>query len=230
MAKLYQAPIIDSKTPLFYHGTFPQDNAESILKNGFNQLICGTGYLGHGVYLTKNIEIARWYSHLWEWVASRGKTTWDKSPGQWVVPCRLARGVRILDVTSEKIDGKTLKQIRKEFGHDILKGASPHKIIPKNKHLTKDELAALLHYGFQQVFNLKRGLDTMNTTKQENKYLNAIQRYWRSMVIRAGYDGFGEPLADIGIVVFHSYKVIPIKITYYKGAVPDVKLIVRHTK
>src|SRR3954468_1223738 len=106
---------------IYYHGTHAAA-AASIMKQGFKigEPTMGRN-LGAGLYLTANPGFA---------------ATW----GPIVIRCALKRGTRML--WHSPADERTINYLKREFGAGITK-PSFHKLIPKNKQLTKSEVAQL---------------------------------------------------------------------------------------
>jgi hypothetical protein len=176
------------KKHVFYHAT-TQDRAEKIAKEGFrsrmvfdpeyNESYSTTGgCLGSGIYVTCNWKTALFFGNV-------------------LLEVGLAKGTRILDV-SQPPDKAVLDGLKRKFGHEILR-KEPWKVIPKNKQLTLPELVALvsLHYHDRHDYRKKKGTEHW-----------LLLNRCRKLLSRYGYDGFGDPSNDMGIVVFSEERLV----------------------
>ena len=176
----------------FYHATDP-DKVESIVSNGFqlpfvyddhDGRIPLEGCLGQGVYVTRNWQTALWF-------------------GRALLRVQLVRGTRILDVGGLP-HMKVIDSLKREFGKDVL---SPHmtlhKVIPKKKKLTLNELVALTKYHFYRTWG-ESFWQTLGKSKRAHGA--SLQQCW-SMLRRYKYDGFGHSTSDIGIMLLAREKV-----------------------
>ena len=104
---------------LYYHSTEPRF-VDSIMKGGFKigELTWGR-VLGRGLYLSATSEYARKYHGV-------------------IIICTLKRGTRIL--WHKPYNKRVISYLKREFGSSIIR-PDFHKLIPKNKKLSKNELS-----------------------------------------------------------------------------------------
>lgn len=150
--------------PVYYHGT-QNTAAYSIMQQGFKvgEPTMGRN-LGAGLYLSASVEFA---------------ATW----GPVVIRCGLKRGTRILWHTP--VEASTIKYLKREFGANITKPTF-HKLIPKNKQLTKSELAQLWNCLIDRHY-----LDSRNSRRDFLPRLARAYPFIYKQLKRHGYDGFG---------------------------------------
>ena len=143
------------------------------------------GILGSGVYIT-----CKWRTALWF--------------GPVLLKASIKPGTRILDV-SEPPDPHVLSYLRREFGRDILR-QPPWKVLPQNKKLTLGEVVTLVryHYGRSYAWTTPTGPRGSRSEPKHAKLLESL----RSILIRYGYDGYGDPQNDIGIVILSPDRLI----------------------
>lgn len=164
------------RSHLFYHGT-SRKAAASIVAGGFRVLDRSMWRaLGQGVYMTANAGTALYF-------------------GPVVLQVELRRGARILDA-SAPWDRRVVAFLQREFGREIL-AKPPRMVLPANKRLTLGETVALLryHYGKGHFWNSTDYWKNMIKT-------DALFREMRSLLLRHGFHGFGNPDDLNGIVVF----------------------------
>lgn len=194
------------KSKIFYHGT-GKLAAEKIQQNGFADRETLTdedfkegfygpylygGNLGNGIYLSQSRETAEWF-------------------GPYVFQCSLLNGTRLLD-TSMKPDLKVVSYLRKEFGHNILK-AEPFKALPKNKKLTQKELIELTRYNYSKCWSeswAQKPVDNSWTKKRDDSF-KALEKCY-SALKRYGFDGYGNPQDDNGVVIYAVDKIVEVKL------------------
>jgi hypothetical protein len=175
---------------VFYHGT-SLEAAESIAREGFRVWFtdpeCGryTGYgnLGTGVYITCNWRTALWFGPVLLRVAVRP-------------------GTRLLNAILPP-DEKCIDSMCREFGREILR-KSPWKVLPKNKKLRLHEVIGLFRYHYRRTWEKDYGRDRdgfMRWPRRQEMHSHRLDDF-RSVLIRYGYDGYGNPEDDNGIVVF----------------------------
>lgn len=149
---------------IFYHGT-QTESAYSIMQQGFKVGVESSGRnLGAGLYLTANAGFA---------------AAW----GPVVIRCRLAPGTRMLWHTP--VDMRIIRYLKKEFGAGITQ-ASFDKAIPRNKQLTRSEVAQLWNYLVQRHY--------LTTRPARRTYLPELARHFPFIykhLKRHGYDGVG---------------------------------------
>jgi len=167
------AKSIDQK--IFYHGTF-EKAVPSIEKEGLKH---GYGHLNQGVYISEDWRTALWF-------------------GAFLYQIKLKKGTRILDL-SIAANIKVIKYLRREFGKALLKADNPLKCIPKNKHLKNNEVVNLLRYFFNKNYLSRYKNKPKNLLM---KMEDAVCKYYRGLLIRNGYNGYGHPTNDIGYVIF----------------------------
>jgi len=193
---------------IFYHGT-SGENAKSIKEEGFktqfffdnegDQEFWGDshwcnygGNLGNGLYFTCNWRAALWF-------------------GEALLRVELRPGTRLL-LTSVEPDYKVINYLKKEFSKEILT-KSPFKVIPKNKRLKLNELVNLFRYCYWQVWEkpIMRHEDDggfeFRPWKRRRIVCDDLLHKFRSILIRYGFHGFGNPEDDNGIVIFSADRI-----------------------
>jgi hypothetical protein len=101
-------------------------------------------------------------------------------------------------------DGKVIKYLEKEFGADITR-KPPWKALPRNKRLTLSELAALFRHHYRATWEKDYPMGRKWPRKRQEH--DRLLVGFRSMMIRYGFHGYGNPSDDNGIVVFASDRV-----------------------
>jgi len=120
----------------FFLGT-PAASAICISQEGFRILdedvrSWGVGYLGNGIYVTRNLKEALYFAAV-------------QSPDHdYVLKVEFTRGTRIARL-EDASDPGLLDSLRREFGKEILSSEFA-KAVPHNKHLKPRELFALMGY------------------------------------------------------------------------------------
>ena len=168
---------------VFYHGT-SLEAARGIHESGFkvwfNDEEFGRysigGNLGTGIYVTCNWRTALWF-------------------GDVLLRVEMEPGTRILDA-SRPPDSAVLRYLQREFGRGILKD-SPWKAIPHNKRLKLSELIALVRYHYQATWTR----ENWNRPRPLSKHFRLLGQF-KSMLVRYGFHGYGNPADDNGIVIF----------------------------
>jgi hypothetical protein len=117
----------------------------------------------------------------------------------------MAPGTRILD-TAKPPEGHVIRRLKKEFGRDVLTD-DPRKVLPTNKRLTLRELIALFRFHYQPVFRGYREDGTKRRKPGTDERWNCLKTF-RSLLIRYGFHGYGNPEDGIGIVVFAPDRLI----------------------
>jgi hypothetical protein len=173
----------------YYHGTLCY-KAFQILYEGFRlkkyyTYYGNSGTFKQGIYLTKSLSSAAYFG-------------W-----QYVFKCQLQKGVSIIRINL-KYDQKVINYLKREFSKDILTGPL-NIVIPRNKHLTRNELIQLLNYRF-----CKAKFSPRNPKKCGN-WFNSIDSF-RQHVQLHNYDGFGESESLDGVVIFNPSLVEPIEL------------------
>ena len=120
----------------------------------------------------------------------------------YIFKCRLKRDVSILWITNE-YDQKVINYLKREFSKNILTG-DISKAIPRNKHLTKNELIHLVNYRCNKDSNPR-------THNQYEKWWQTICSIRQQLQIHK-YDGVGELDDLIGLAIFNPSLVEPIKL------------------
>jgi len=88
-----------------------------------------------------------------------------------------------------------LGYLQREFGREVLK-ESPWKAIPRNKQFTLPELIALARYHYRSTWTG----ENWNRPRRYRKHVRLL-RHFRNMLVRYGFDGYGDPASDNGIVI-----------------------------
>lgn len=180
----------------FYHGT-SIDAAEAIARHGFRvwfqndegEYYTNLTCLGNGCYMTCDWRIALWF-------------------GPALFKVTILPGTRLLN-SAVPPDDKVVEYLRREFGHEVLNKA-PWKIIPSNKQLRLPEVIALFRYHYWYTWEEDYGRDHGGSSKWPIKRnLHArLLRDFRSVLVRYGFDGYGNPSDHNGIVVFREGRVV----------------------
>lgn len=185
----------------FFHGTGP-DSADCIFREGFRisfdpygtgDKVRGGGNLGFGVYISSS-----WRTAL--------------SFGNVILQVELARGTKILDAAVPP-DKSVLRYLRREFGADILRTASFHRVIPGNKKLTLAEVAALLRYHFERTDKMiwSGASSSEKTARKGYRHASRMHRLG-TYLLRYGYSGFGDHQGEVGIVIFQPDRIRPVAV------------------
>ena len=189
--------ILDNfEKPVFYHGTTAKA-VESIARDGFRVWFvddesgpfAARGHLGTGLYVTCNWRMALWF-------------------GPSLLRVAIRPGTRLLNAALPP-DGKILDSIQREFGRDVLRKA-PWKVLPKNKNLTLRELISMFrfHYWFTWEKEFNRDEDGFYKWPRQRELHRRLLEYFRSMLIRYGFHGYGNSEDDNGIVVFAEDRLV----------------------
>ncbi len=177
----------------YFHGT-DVPAALSILRQGFRvwrprgpdgERVASDGNLGRGIYITNDHRVALFF-------------------GQALLRVEIAPGTRILDASLPP-GPKTIRSLVREFGRTILTD-SPWKVLPRNKRLTLPELVALLRYHYVGAWEKGDAFGRWPPRREQHfKRLDDL----RSVFVRYGLHGFGNPADDNGIVVFAEDRLVP---------------------
>lgn len=97
-------------------------------------------------------------------------------------------------------DQKVINYLKREFSKDILTGPITNAI-PRNKHLTRNELIHLLNYRFKRV----------RKSRNWEKWFYSISSFRQQLQLHK-YDGVGEVKYLDGLVIFNPSFVEPIKL------------------
>ena len=175
---------------VFYHGT-SLGAAESIAQHGFRvwcwdeedgRLKFG-GNLGIGVYVTSDWRVALWF-------------------GSTLLRVAIRPGSRLLNAAV--LPNKTcIAYLEREFGREIL-NKPPLKVLPKNKQLTLRELVNLFRYHYCNAWEktLRARLDDRSKWSRRRKFHSRLLDDFRKLLMRYGFDGYGNPEDLNGIVIF----------------------------
>lgn len=164
---------------VFYHGT-DRTAAAAIVAGGFRlRFYRGGGHLGLGIYVTANPGTALYF-------------------GPVVLEVRTTRHLRLLDITTP-FDPGIIDSLTHDFGREILR-KPPRMVLPRNKHLKREEIVALFTYHQQKGHynRCHRGSRYPDTLPASLR----LHREMRSLLIRAGFHGYGRADDDTGIVLF----------------------------
>jgi len=175
---------------VFYHGT-SLEAAEAIAREGFRvwfiddefDYCARGGNLGNGIYITCDWRMALWF-------------------GPVLLRVKVQLGTRLLNAALPP-DMACIDSLRREFGREILV-KSPWKVLPKNKKLKLREVIALLRYHYLHTWEeyyRKDQESSWNCPKRPDVHGPRLADF-RSVLIRYGFDGYGSPADDNGIVVF----------------------------
>jgi hypothetical protein len=172
------------------HGT-TAEAAAAILREGFRVWrreegigrIASGGNLGVGIYLTLDPEVARWF-------------------GPAVLRVTLSPGTRLLNAARPP-DRALLDSLVREFGREILT-RPPRKVLPANKKLSRDEVIQLFRHHYVATWERDWGRDREGVPRwppRRDRHAAHLDEM-RSLLLRHGFHGFGNPADDNGIVVF----------------------------
>lgn len=172
---------------IFYHGT-SEEHAAAIAKEGFRAWFVdeegsrydGGGSLGHGIYITSNWRTALLF-------------------GPVLLHVTIRPGTRLLN-SALPPDKKTIEYLQREFGRDILR-QPPWKVLPKNKKLTLPEMINLFRYHYWHSWEAMYAKGFLKWTERRMAHRQLLHRY-KSLLVRYGFGGYGNPENDMGIVVF----------------------------
>lgn len=174
----------------FYHGT-SLEAAESIAQSGFQVWFedeeighCArSGNHGNGIYLTCNWRTALWF-------------------GPTLLRVEIRSGTRLLNAALPT-DDRVISYLRKEFGFEILK-KPPRKVLPKNKRLKTSEMKNLVRYHYWRTWEKTYGTggDFISKWTTRRELHRKLIHDFRSLIIRYGFHGFGNPVDHNGIVIF----------------------------
>lgn len=184
------------KSGVFFHGT-SLTAAEQIAQRGFRVwrneavgneqwLFSSGGNLGIGIYLSCNWHTAFLF-------------------GSTLLRVSLSPGTRVLDATVTP-DLGVLEYLRREFGHAIV-SESPFKALPKNKQLKLNELVALFRYHYVRTWEKQYRDDWCEWPRARRRHLRLLLKF-RSMLIRHGFHGYGDPSDENGVVVFADDRLV----------------------
>jgi len=171
-------------TERYFHGTDAQ-SAWSIMTRGFSlaPVRWGRGW-GNGVYLSGTAEFA---------------ASW----GPIIIRCQLQRGTRILWYAD--YDRKVIGSLRRAFGRDII-APDFWKVLPRNKHFTRDELVQLWHYLVSRFYLNQRRYRAGGFERLKRNYSRLHQQ-----LRQHGYDGVGFRTADWPeLLIFNPARVQPL--------------------
>ena len=188
--------IVNLRNRVFFHGTRLED-VEAIARQGFREWFqeeefgrCARGgVLGRGIYVSCNWRTALWY-------------------GDALLCVGVRRGTRFLDA-SVPPDPKCIEYLQREYGREILK-KPPWTVLPKNKRLTLAELTALVRYHYAWTWMKDFGKDAAGWPKWPRKRWRHgdLLPGLRSLLVRYGFHGFGNPDDEMGIVVFSGDRLV----------------------
>ncbi len=189
--------VADSYTNrIFYHATSFRA-AERIAQQGFRvwlstgdgERYASGGNLGTGIYVTSNWRIALWF-------------------GSTLLRVGLLPGTRVLDA-SEYPNFRVIEYLKREFGRDLLR-KPPWKALPGNKQLALPELIELFRYHYWNAWerDSRKGGSGLAKWRRRRVLHSKLLDDFRSLLIRYGFHGFGNPRDDNGIVVFAGERVL----------------------
>jgi len=174
----------------YYHGTASY-KAIQILYEGFrlkkyHSEHGSNGTFKQGIYLTKSLSSAKYFG------------------SEYIFKCRLKKGASIV-LLDKGYDKKIINYLKREFSKAILMGPVS-KAIPRNKHLTRNELIHLLNYRFSKAYSG----GPMNWNNWDDWY-NSISSFRQQLQLHK-YDGIGEANYLDGVVIFNPSFVEPIEL------------------
>ncbi len=182
------------KNHVFFHGT-SLEAAERIAHEGFRVwrsetfnfgdgeeqfMVASGGNLGVGIYLSCDWHVALVF-------------------GSTLLRVTLKPGTRLLDSTAPP-DASVLRYLQREFGRAVLRD-SPYKVLPRNKQLKLHELVALFRFHYQGTWEKQYGMSWSAWPRVRKLHASLLDRF-RSMLIRYGFHGYGDPRDENGVVIF----------------------------
>ena len=181
---------------IFFHGT-SLEAAEAIAQHGFRVWFdddeigryASGGNLGVGIYITCNWRIALWF-------------------GPTLLRVGIHPGTRLLN-SALPPDGKIVDYLQREFGREILR-RPPWKVLPKNKKLTLRELISLFRYHYWHTWEKEYSKDRDGMSKwpkRRESHFRLLDDF-KNLLIRYGFDGYGNPDDDNGIIVFAEDRLV----------------------
>ena len=135
-------------------------------------------------------------------------------------------GTRLLN-SAIRPDEKTLEYLQREFGREILK-KSPWKVLPRNKKLMLPELVCLFRYHYWRTWDKAYSKDPYGCSKwpQQRLLHSRLLRDFRSMLVRYGFHGYGNPEDDNGIVVLAEDRlVLKEVVAHFDDSVEDLTML-----
>jgi hypothetical protein len=179
------------KEHVFYHST-SLEAVEAITQKGFLVWLedeyvgryCSGGNLGIGIYISCNFRITLKF-------------------GNTLLRVSLQPGTKILD-SSLPPDPEVLEYLQREFGRRILT-QPPWKVLPRNKKLKLTEVVALFRYHYRETW--EGGKNRVGWSNKGKMHFRLLFDF-RKMLIRYGYDGYGDPEDENGIVVFSGDRIL----------------------
>jgi hypothetical protein len=180
---------------VFYHAT-SLEAVERIVQEGFRERFFGDdgepdgsgGNLGDGIYITVNWRVAFWF-------------------GQVLLRVQLRPGTRVLDACQPP-DAKIINNLRREFGRQILT-ESPWRAMPRIKQLKLPELISLFRYLYYHYWEKPyRDASGSRRWPARKEFHGDLLRNFRSLLIRYGFHGYGNPSDDNGIVLFSGDRLV----------------------
>ena len=174
----------------YYHGT-DSHKAIQILYEGFrlkksHSNYGNSGTFKQGLYLTKSLSSASYFGP------------------KYIYKCRLKKGVSIVWI-NKKYDKKVINYLKREFSKALLMG-DISKAIPRNKHLTRNELIHLLNYRYS-----KAEFCSWQSSRKWDNWCNSISSFRQQLQLHK-YDGLGEAEDLDGVVIFNPSLVEPTEL------------------
>jgi hypothetical protein len=105
-------------------------------------------------------------------------------------------------------DPKIVEYLQREFGREILT-KSPWKVVPKNKKLKLHELITLFRYHYWRTWekDYAANQETFSRWPVRREVHQGLLADFKNILVRYGFDGYGNPKDDNGIVVFSGDRV-----------------------
>jgi hypothetical protein len=102
-------------------------------------------------------------------------------------------------------DYRVLRQLRREIGEEILR-KDPRTVLPRNKKLDLRQLVALARFHYAETYGATGNLGSEPAYRRNRLHIALFERM-KSSLVRYGFDGFGDPASDIGILILASDRV-----------------------
>lgn len=161
----------------FFHGT-SDVCTYGIVAEGFRAFPELRPYLGSGVYLTRSLEMARFY-------------------GDVILEVTLEPGTRIVDLTPPA-DRVVIDYLRREFGKEVLERPL-RRVLPANKQLRQHELVELLRYRWK-LWDAALGRSNPRS-RPRYRHRHAALLEGIQALRRYGIEAAGDPEGEMGLVV-----------------------------
>jgi hypothetical protein len=183
---------------IFFHGSQDKSDVRNIFRNGFHSEFIDRdgrwfrdGNLGIGVYLSCDWRTALWFGNI-------------------LIQATVRESTRVL-VSSVRPDPRVLEYLGREFGREVLE-KDPRKVLPRNKHLTLEEFTAVFRLHYTEAWHSKRAESHPREFSKERSTHMALVHKLSRRLLHYGFNGFGNPEDDNGIVIMQAERVVPHRV------------------